>query len=155
MFKFGKKMVISAPVSGKLKKLEMVQDDVFSGKMLGEGFAIEPTEEAIYAPCPEGQIVSVFPTKHAISLLAKDGKEILIHIGLDTVELKGQGFDILVSAGDFVTKETLLAKVNFSELAQCGKITDVIVVYTNLEANHKLKIAEKIIVTAKESIGKI
>ncbi|MBS7577824.1 MULTISPECIES: PTS glucose transporter subunit IIA [unclassified Enterococcus] len=122
--------VIYAMISGYLKPITQVADDVFSAKMMGDGFAIEPSDNVIYAPS-DGEIISIFPTKHAITLKLSNGAEILIHIGIDTVELEGEPFTILVNAGDSVSRQTPLAEVNFEQIKQAQKVTDVLFIITN------------------------
>lgn len=129
---FNKKTTIYSPAKGLVKSIEKVNDEMFATKALGDGFAVEPTEELIVSPI-EGTVVSVFPTKHAISLKTKQGLEVLLHIGIDTVELGGAGFTIKISEGDQVSEETVLAEVDFSLLAAKGKETDVMVIFTNLD----------------------
>ena len=92
---------ILIPLSGSLVNLEDVNDEVFSKRMMGQGFAIDPSEGVLISPV-DGTVVTVFPTKHAIGLQSNDGREILIHIGLDTVSLNGEGFHSLVKEGDKV-----------------------------------------------------
>ncbi|MGK0554039.1 PTS sugar transporter subunit IIA [Macrococcus capreoli] len=96
-----KQIEIKAPISGKYIAIETIPDPVFAQKMMGEGFGIEPTEGLVVSPI-DGEIVNVFPTKHAIGIKAANGLEILIHVGLETVAMKGDGFETKVSAGDKV-----------------------------------------------------
>ena len=108
MFNFFKKkqdnaFYLGAPVKGKAVDLKEVNDPTFSTGMLGQGVAIIPSEGKIYAPA-DGEIAMVFDTLHAVSMTADNGVEILVHIGLDTVELKGKGFEGQVKAGDKVKK---------------------------------------------------
>lgn len=105
---------------------------MFSTKALGDGFAVEPVDGTIVAPI-DGTVMSIFPTKHAISLKTKQGLEVLVHIGIDTVELNGSGFTIKVEEGEKVTAETVLAEVDFNFLESKGKDTDVMVIFTNLD----------------------
>lgn len=106
MFKnlFGKKEEVSKTIelkayaTGRLVSIEEVPDPVFAEKMMGEGVAIIPSEGKIYAPI-EGEVVRVFPRKHAVVIQAQNGAEILIHIGLETVSMKGEGFTTHVSEG--------------------------------------------------------
>ncbi|MGP4039418.1 PTS sugar transporter subunit IIA [Gracilibacillus sp. D59] len=104
---FGKKeekhtsVSLCAPVSGKVVPLEEVPDPVFSEKMMGDGIAIWPENDLVVAPV-EGTVMQLFPTKHAIGIQADNGVEILIHIGLETVGLKGEGFTSYVQEGDKV-----------------------------------------------------
>lgn len=93
--------LIVAPVTGKLIKLEDVPDPVFSQRMMGDGLAIEPTEGKVVSPV-DGEIIQVFPTKHAVGIIGKSGVEILIHIGLETVSMNGEGFETYVKQGDKV-----------------------------------------------------
>ena len=109
VFNFFKKekeeLQIYAPINGQIISIEEVPDPVFNQKMMGEGVAVIPTEGSICSPV-DGTILQVAPTKHAVGILAKDGSEILIHIGLETVALKGEGFQVAVTTGDKVSKGT-------------------------------------------------
>ncbi|GMS53029.1 PTS glucose transporter subunit IIA [Enterococcus raffinosus] len=129
---FNKKSIVYAPVNGSVKSIEKVKDEMFSTKALGDGFAVEPVDGTIVAPI-DGTVMSIFPTKHAISLKTKQGLEVLVHIGIDTVELNGSGFTIKVEEGEKVTAETVLAEVDFNFLESKGKDTDVMVIFTNLD----------------------
>ncbi|MGG5316294.1 PTS sugar transporter subunit IIA [Enterococcus sp. AZ072] len=149
---FNKKTTIYSPAKGFVKSIERVNDQMFAAKALGDGFAVEPAAELIVSPI-EGTVVFVFPTKHAISLKNKQGLEVLLHIGIDTVELGGAGFTIKVSEGDQVTEETALAEVDFSLLASKGKETDVMVIFTNLEK--KTVVFDEGQVVAGQAIGTI
>lgn len=129
---FNKKVAIYSPACGLVKSIDQVNDQMFSAKALGDGFAVEPADNSIVSPI-EGTVTSIFPTKHAISLKMKNSLEVLLHIGIDTVELNGAGFDIKVEEGDKVTVETTLAVVDFEQLKPAGKETDVMVIFTNLD----------------------
>ena len=120
------------PVRGNVVPLSSVHDEVFASKAMGTGFGVFPSSGEIYSPT-KATVTAIFPTKHAISLVTKNGMEILIHIGIDTVELNGEGFDILVQTDDKVDKDTLLAKVNIDYLEKQHKKTDVMVIFTNLK----------------------
>src|SRR5699024_6981164 len=91
------------PVDGKLVSLEEVPDPVFSEKMMGDGIAVRPTSDEVLSPC-DGKIVQVFPTKHAVGIQTANGADVLIHVGLETVELNGEGFTSFVDEGDQVNK---------------------------------------------------
>lgn len=95
--------VLLAPISGQLKNLGDVPDPVFSEKLMGDGVAIIPTFGEVVAPC-DGRVETVFPTKHAIGLTSDGGAEILIHIGLETVTMKGNGFTPHVEAGEKIKR---------------------------------------------------
>ncbi|MBC1455836.1 PTS glucose transporter subunit IIA [Listeria welshimeri] len=129
---FKKKTIIYSPGNGLIKSIDKVHDELFSTKALGDGFALEPNESSIFAPV-EGTITSIFPTKHAISIKTASNLEVLIHIGIDTVELDGKGFNLKVKEGTKVTKETEIVEVDFPFLESNGKDTDVIVIFTNLK----------------------
>ncbi|MGG5329370.1 PTS sugar transporter subunit IIA [Enterococcus sp. AZ163] len=136
-FKKNKKEIY-CPVNGEVIAIGAVSDPVFASKAMGDGFAVEPLDGAIYAPMT-GKVTSIFPTKHAIGLVTDDGLELLIHIGIDTVALNGEGFDILVAEGDVVTADTQLAKVDLEHLRQKQKPTTTMVIFTNL-ANQPFKV---------------
>ncbi|MDV7765916.1 MULTISPECIES: PTS glucose transporter subunit IIA [unclassified Peribacillus] len=106
MFKklFGKKENVEhllAPINGQVINIENVPDPVFSGKLMGDGIAILPEEGVVVSPI-DAEVIQVFPTKHALGLRTKHGIELLIHIGLDTVNLKGEGFEVHVAEGKSV-----------------------------------------------------
>jgi len=107
MFSFFKKgkeensMILKSPVIGRCFDISEIPDEVFSSKMLGNGIGFESTEGVLYAPV-DGEILQVFPTKHALVLRSKEGLEILLHIGIDTVEMKGEGFEAFAQKGQQV-----------------------------------------------------
>jgi len=149
MFKglFKKKTVESdpfflLPLEGQLVPIETVPDPVFSQKMMGDGFAIQPTKGTVVSPV-DGKVISLFPTKHAVSLLDHNGREILIHVGIETVGLKGEGFTSFVKDGQTVKKGQKLLEVDFEFIKE--KVPSIItpVVFTNLSENEKVVIDEK------------
>ena len=115
-FNFHKKTELLAPMTGRVIPLEKVPDAVFSQKTLGEGAAIMPEDGLVTAPC-DGTIAYVPDTKHAIALTSTKGVEVLIHVGIDTVSLQGEGFDALVKEGDSVSRGQGLLQVDLSLLA--------------------------------------
>lgn len=141
-----------APADGKVVAITEVFDPVFSQKMMGDGFAVQPTNGTIYAPVA-GTISSIFETKHAIGILTPGGAEVLVHMGLDTVELKGAPFEVLVSEGDTVTPETKLAVMDLDAVIAAGKQTDVLTVITNAEKVRQLSLTTTGTVTAKTAVG--
>jgi len=141
-----------APADGKVVAITEVSDPVFSQKMMGDGFAVQPTNGTIYAPVA-GTISSIFETKHAIGILTPGGAEVLVHMGLDTVELKGAPFEVLVSEGDTVTPETKLAVMDLDAVTAAGKQTDVLTVITNAEKVRQLSLTTTGTVTAKTAVG--
>lgn len=129
---FNKKIKAYSPSRGLVKPIDQVNDKMFSTKALGDGFAVEPVNNIVVSPI-EGNVTSIFATKHAISMKTKNGLEVLLHIGIDTVELNGAGFTIKVEDGDKVGPETVIAEVDVDFLKTKGKDTDVMVIFTNLD----------------------
>lgn len=151
LFSKKKKDGILAPIDGKFLPLENVPDQVFSAKMMGDGVAIDTTGSEVYAPC-DATVSVVAPTKHAYGLTLDNGVELLIHVGLDTVNLKGEGFEPAVQAGDKVKAGDLLVKVDRDLFVQnnISLITPVIVCNS---AQYPLKdVCTEATVTAKETV---
>ncbi len=121
--------------------------------MMGDGYAVEPSNGKVYAPV-NGKVTSVFETKHAIGILSNEGLEVLVHMGLDTVELKGVPFNVFVKEGDLVTPETLIAEMDLPEIEQAGKKTDIIVALTNNEKVAGLSLDQSGLVRPGEAVGK-
>lgn len=121
---------IETPVKGNVIPLENVADDTFSSKALGEGFAVVPEDGNVYAPC-DGKVVMLQDSKHAIGLLCENGTELLIHMGIDTVQLEGKFFENYVTKGQFVTKGDLIASFDLKGLKESGYDATVCVIVTN------------------------
>lgn len=162
MFGFFKKKKhnseLFAVCNGQFKEISKVNDAVFAGKIMGDGFAITPDGDIaeVYSPI-QGEVLSIFPTKHAITFKTNEGVEALIHMGLDTVVLRGDGFEIHVKVGDKIDENTHLATMNVGFMQEQGKETDIIVVLTNLEDNKTIELSalEGDLVTAKEKVGQV
>ncbi|WP_127849780.1 glucose PTS transporter subunit IIA [Lacticaseibacillus hulanensis] len=122
-----------ATATGDLLPMDQVNDDVFSKKMVGDGFAINPSMGTVVAPA-DGTIVSVADTKHAIMMTTANGMELLLHLGLDTVELGGKPFTVNVKAGDTVHAGQQIALMDLDAIKQAGKQTTVITAVTNMDA---------------------
>ncbi|MBA4601438.1 PTS sugar transporter subunit IIA [Thermoactinomyces mirandus] len=122
-----KSVEVFAPLTGRLLSLEEVPDQVFSRKMMGEGFAIDPAQGEVLAPV-DGEVIHVFPTKHAIGLKTSDDIELLIHIGIDTVDLNGEGFEVFIGEGDTVKIGQKLLQFDMNRIKEQGKslITPVV-----------------------------
>ncbi len=121
-------IILCSHMNGTIVPLENVEDDVFSQKILGEGIAIEPAEGRLYAPC-DGTVESVFDTKHAVNIVSSDGAEILLHIGIDTVQLGGKFFTAHVSDGDKIKKGDLLISFDPDGIKDAGfKITTPMII---------------------------
>ena len=114
-----KNLSVLAPVSGKIIALEQVPDPVFSGKTLGDGVAIIPEDGKIYSPV-DGTVTTVSSTLHAYGFTTADGVDVLVHIGLETVSLKGEGFKVYIKDGDIVKKGELIAEVDLTYLDRKG-----------------------------------
>ncbi len=120
----------AAPVSGRIMPVTEVEDQVFASKAMGDGIAIDPADGKIYAPF-SGEITVAFPTGHAYGLKAANGKEVLIHIGMDTVELEGKGFKPCVKQGDIVKQGDLLTEVDLEYIRNQGKPVITPVIFTD------------------------
>ncbi len=130
MFGRKKKSKIIAPQSGECVALDMVPDPVFAEKILGDGVAIIPTDDEVKAPV-SGTVVQIAETLHAYSILSEDGLEVLVHIGLDTVELSGEGFSPKVKVGDKVAAGDILCTADIKFIAEKGYKTHTPVVVAN------------------------
>jgi N-acetylglucosamine PTS system EIICBA or EIICB component len=119
------------PIEGEIIPLNEVPDQVFSQKMMGDGFGIIPTNGSVVSPV-DGEIINVFPTKHAIGIKSKQGYEILIHIGLDTVKLKGEGFSVHVKEGEKVSKGQEILKFDLEDIKKSVPSIVTPVIFTNL-----------------------
>lgn len=147
---------IVMPIQGEIVPIAEVPDQVFAQKMMGDGFAIKPTEGLVVSPV-NGKIINAFPTKHALGILSEGGREILIHFGLDTVNLKGEGFELLVQEGDTISVGQPLLKADVSYIEKNAKSSITPIVFTNLtdgeqvviEKQGNVKREEKGIVTIK------
>jgi PTS system glucose-specific IIA component len=135
--KRNKMMTLMAPMDGEVISLEDVPDAVFSQKMLGDGIAIKPSEGFVVSPC-NGKVVQIFDTNHAIGIETDEGAEVLIHIGIDTVELKGQGFERLLKVGDKVYTGDALIQVDLDYIVAAGKSIITPIIITNMEKTHKI-----------------
>lgn len=127
-----KKAEFVSPMGGNLMAVTEVPDQMFSSKMLGDGFAVDLTDSQVVSPF-DGEVTAAFPTGHAYGLKRADGLECLIHIGMDTVELQGQGFDVKVRAGDRVKKGQTLVTVDLELVRNSGKSLISPVIFVNGE----------------------
>ncbi|HFL7065301.1 TPA: beta-glucoside-specific PTS transporter subunit IIABC [Enterococcus faecium] len=124
---------LKSPLTGKVLPLSEVPDQVFSSGVMGKGIAIDPEVGELVAPA-DGEITTIFPTGHAVGITTTDGAEILIHIGMDTVELNGNGFEILVKQGDLVKAGDLLIRFDIEAIRAAGYSVITPVVITNTDA---------------------
>lgn len=123
---------VVAPLSGEIRHLVEVPDLVFSRKLTGEGIAIQPTNNTLIAPF-DGEVIQLFPTLHAIGIRSNSGLELLIHIGLGTVALKGEGFEAFVKEGDKIVKGDALIEFDlaFIEANASSTVTPIIITNGN------------------------
>lgn len=112
-------ITLYAHMKGRVVRLENVEDDVFSGKIIGDGAAIEPSEGKLYSPC-DGKVVTVFETKHAVNIISPDGAELLLHVGIDTVKLDGKHFQSHVENGQNVKRGDLLLSFDKNAIQAAG-----------------------------------
>ena len=124
---------VHSVADGQVITIENVKDPVFSQKMMGDGFAVEPENGHIVSPVA-GKITSIFPTKHALGLVTDNGLEVLVHIGLDTVSLEGKPFEVKVSEGQTVAAGDLLVEADLDAIHEAGRETTTVVVFTNTDA---------------------
>ena len=122
--------LLYAPVTGRIRALPRIKDPVFSSEVLGKGCAIEPSCGEVVAPA-DGIVKKIAKTHHAISLLCDNGLEVLSHVGMDTVELKGKGYELFVQAGDHVQKGQLLFRFDLQAIAAAGYTLTTPVIVTN------------------------
>ncbi|AUI71153.1 hypothetical protein COSHB9_24740 [Companilactobacillus alimentarius] len=122
-----------APATGKLIHLDKVSDPVFSQKLMGDGYALAPTDNTIVAPIG-GIVGTVFPTKHALMITSKHGLEIMLHLGIDTVELKGKPFEMFIKEGQTVKTGQKIATMNLKQVKDSGKDPAIMTIITNSDA---------------------
>ena len=145
---------IETVAEGEVIKLEDVKDPVFSQKMMGDGFAVEPENGKIYSPVA-GTVTSVFPSKHAIGLVTDNGLEVLVHIGLETVSLEGKPFEVHVSEGQKVAAGDLLVTADLEAIKEAGRETSTIVVFTNAAAIKSVTVEKLGQASAKTVVAKV
>ena len=141
---------IVAPLSGQVVPLEDVPDDAFAQKLVGEGIAIVPEEGKVVSPI-NGEVTMLFPTKHAVGLLSEQGLEILVHIGIETVAMGGEGFVAHVKAGDKVKVGDLLIEFSIDLVKEKAKSTTSPIIITNFDRIDHLELATSEGVKMKES----
>lgn len=153
MFNFFKKSNnnLVAPISGEIVDLSQVPDPVFAEKMTGDGVAINPTGDTIVAPA-DCTVTLIFGTKHAIGLTTNTGLELLIHFGLDTVALNGEGFEALVEQGQKVKAGTPLMRVNKELISSKGYALITPFIITNMDAIKSMEASTGITAKAGEDV---
>ena len=135
-------IIISSPITGNATDLSAVPDEAFAGRMMGDGAAVTPTEAIITAP-EDGEVAFVFDTKHAIGFETESGVELLIHVGVDTVSLNGEGFEVFVENGQKVKKGEPMMKINIPYLTEHAPSLCSPVLCTDLDDNQKIRLLAK------------
>ncbi len=133
---FKRKIYLFSPVNGESLSITKVNDEMFSNKLIGDGIAFKLYEDIVYSPC-EGEIIAIAPTKHAIGIRARGGIEILLHVGLDTVNLEGEGFEQLVKQNEKISQGQPLLKINKKLMKE--KKVDLITPLVIISKGYKLK----------------
>lgn len=145
---------VHSVADGQVINIEDVKDPVFSQKMMGDGFAVEPENGKIVSPVA-GKVASIFPTKHAIGLETDNGLEVLVHIGLDTVSLEGKPFEVKVTEGQTVAAGDLLVEADLAAIREAGRETTTVVVFTNPDAIKSVKVEHTGKLAAKAPVAKV
>ena len=145
---------VHSVADGQVINIEDVKDPVFSQKMMGDGFAVEPENGKIVSPVA-GKVTSIFPTKHALGLVTDNGLEVLVHIGLDTVSLEGKPFDVKVTEGQTVAAGDLLVEANLGAIREAGRETSTVVVFTNADAIKSVKVEHTGKLAANAPVAKV
>ncbi|MCY6353944.1 glucose PTS transporter subunit IIA [Clostridium sp. ZS2-4] len=130
---------VQNPVNGEIIALENVPDEVFAEKILGDGFAVVPIDNKVFAPI-DGEVAVLFPTKHAVAIKSEQGVEVLVHIGIDTIDLNGEGFIAYVEQGDMVKKGDLLITFDNFIVDEKAKSLITPVIITNMEKVSKIRV---------------
>ncbi len=149
--KLVKSIVISSPMTGHVSALSEVPDEAFSQKMVGDGVAITPSEGKVYAP-ENGEVVFVYDTKHALGFLTDTGVPLLLHIGIDTVQLNGQGFEVMVESGQKVQKGELLMRVSLQYLKEHSPSLMSPVIISELNEHQEIRSLKAGLVKAGEEL---
>ncbi|ATD56258.1 glucose-specific PTS transporter subunit IIBC [Clostridium chauvoei] len=140
---------ISIPITGKVIQLEKVPDDIFSMKLIGDGFAIDPIDNILYSPV-EGRVVAILPTKHSITIKTTDGLEVFMHIGIDTIKLNGEGFNVFVKENDLVSIGDKLIEFPIEEMKEKIKSKLIPIIFKNLHRGNFIYFQPEALVQATE-----
>ncbi|HIZ81762.1 MAG TPA: glucose PTS transporter subunit IIA [Candidatus Mediterraneibacter pullistercoris] len=133
------KKIICSPVSGEAAEITEASDEAFAGRMMGDGYIVRPVEGMVYAP-EDATVSFVFPSKHAVGLLGSDGVEYLIHVGIDTVNLNGEGFETFVKDGDSVKKGDKLIGFDIEYIKEHAKSDECVIVFTSLKEGEEIRL---------------
>lgn len=147
-------LIICSPITGEVSSVDQTPDEAFANKMMGDGVVILPENGEVVAPF-DGEVAMVFPTKHAMGLRSENGTEILIHFGLETNALNGEGFDVLVKEGDKVKTGDPLMNVDVDFIKSKDILTNVPMVFTTLPEGKTMEIVKTGNVSKGDEIIKI
>ena len=137
----GQKMTVMLPIDGKVIPLEQLPDETFASAILGPGCGVEPTGDTVYAPF-DGTVTQIAPPLHAVGITSNDGIELLLNVGKDTVDMKGQGFTVLVKENQKVTAGTPLLKVDLDAIRAAGHPTATAIIVTDGAGDEVKMLAE-------------
>lgn len=146
--------VLNAPVNGTVIPNDQIADDTFAAEVLGKTVAIEPADGIITAPC-DGEVVSIFDTGHAVCILTDGGAELLIHVGIDTVKMDGNGFTKKVSDGAKVHAGDVLIEADLNAIKEAGHPATTMMILTNTDLYDSVECAAPGAVTGKSSVMKL
>lgn len=141
IFKKKNEVVINACIDGQLRDIKQVDDAMFAQELIGKGVAIIPTNSTVVSPV-SGTILMLFPTHHALGIQLENGLELLIHIGIDTVKLKGEGFKSLIHEGQNVKVGEPLVEIDFDLVREKGYKTDTLMVVTSPKESYTIEYSE-------------
>ena len=136
------KKVLLSPVQGEAAPITEASDEAFAGKMMGDGYIVKPEKGVVYAP-EDATVSFVFPSKHAVGMLSDDGVEYLIHVGVDTVNLNGNGFETFVKDGDRVKKGDKLITFDIKYIREHAKSDECIIVFTSLQEGEEIRLTQQ------------
>lgn len=145
---------VFAVADGDLLPIDQVNDEMFAQKMMGDGYGLVPENGTVVSPV-KGEVMNIFPTKHALGLKTDNGAEVLVHMGIDTVDLNGQPFELFVSEGDLLDPGDPLAEMDLAAIKDAGKETTIIVAFTNIEDQNALNLNKSGQVEKASEIGHV
>lgn len=145
-------IILSTPFTGELREITEAPDEAFAGRMTGDGFMVYPTDNMVVAPA-DGEVTLVFATKHAIGLVMEDGTEYLLHIGIDTVKLNGEGFKVFVKNGQKVKKGDKLMEFDDAYIKAHAPSDACIMVMTGMEEGREVKLLKTGAVKALDEVA--
>ena len=146
-----KTITISSPFKGTAADLSTAPDEAFAGRMMGDGAVVTPEDSVVRAP-EDGEVCFVFETKHAVGFMTDSGISLLIHVGIDTVKLNGEGFEVLVENGQKVKKGEPLLKLDLDYLKNNAPSTVTPILCTELEDNQKIRLLKEGDIQAGEAL---